>query len=110
MCTAIIEYHPVDEAAAEALLEQLREEAEMNGDGGPFASSVSLETFYPLPDAIIEQIQADPNSAIDVLDGEIMCGVARNMKELEEQYGRAPDSLAELQRMVDLLAGLCDLE
>ncbi len=109
MCTAIIEYHPVDEAAAQELLDQLEAE-QMGQEDGFFTGGVSLETFYPMPDEIIAQIQADPNSAIDILDGEIMCGVAQNMKELEEQYGRAPDSLAELQRVVDLLAGLCDLE
>jgi hypothetical protein len=111
MCTAIIEYHPVDEEAAAALLEQLQMEAdEMGEDAGFFTGGVSLETFYPMPDSVIAEIQSGETSPIDVLDGEIMCGVAQNMKELEDKYGRAPDTLAELQRITDLLAGICDLE
>ena len=108
MCTAIVEYHPVDEAAAEALLEQLREEQgddqSLFGFGG-----ASLEVFYPLPEEVIDQIRQDPDSAIDILDGEIMCGVAANMKEMEEKYGRAPDNLADLQRIVDLMGAFCGL-
>jgi hypothetical protein len=82
----------------------------MGEDAGFFTGGVSLETFYPMPDSVIAEIQSGETSPIDVLDGEIMCGVAQNMKELEDKYGRAPDTLAELQRITDLLAGICDLE
>ena len=54
----------VDEAAADALLEQLRVEAEMNPDEGPFGgTAVSLENFLPMPDAIIEQIRRSTGGA-----------------------------------------------
>jgi hypothetical protein len=31
------------------------------------------------------------------------------MKEMEEKYGRAPDNLADLQRIVDLMGAFCGL-
>ena len=107
MCTAIVEYHPVDEKAAEELLESL--EAQNSGGDGFFTGGASLEVFSPLPKELTDEIAQNPDSAIDILDGEIMCGIAANLKEMETQYGRAPDNLAELQQIVDLIGAFCDL-
>ncbi len=111
MCTAIVEYHPVDEAEAEALLQSQRDQQEKLGTeedptGGVL---VTLESFLPFPDELLEQIEADPEGALDVIDEEIMCGIAANFKEMEDQYGRSPSQLDDLQEVVDLLAGVCDL-
>jgi len=114
MCTAIVEYHPVDEDAAAALLEQLRLDQKKNGGGGAgegfFGNGVSLENFVPLPAELVEQLRENPDSAVDILNGPIMCGIAANMKEMEEQYGRSPDTLADLQMLVDILGAFCGLE
>jgi hypothetical protein len=112
MCTAIVEYHPVDEEAAEALLDELRKEAEMQGEEEGFLGgvSVSLENFIPFPDEVVEEIENNPDGFADILDGEIMCGIAKNFQEMEEQYGRAPDTLAELQRLIDILIAFCGLD
>lgn len=111
MCTAIVEYHPVDEAAADALLEQLRMEAEQNPSNNPFGGdAVSLENFLPMPEELVEQVAAMPDKALEILDQNIICGFTRNFKEMEEQYGRSPDNLTSLQMMVDLLAELCGIE
>lgn len=112
MCTAIVEYHPVDEEAAEALLEELRKEAEMQGEQEGFlpGAGVSLENFIPFPDEVVEEIENNPDGFTDILDGEIMCGIAKNFQEMEEQYGRAPDTLSEFQRLIDVLIAFCGLD
>lgn len=112
MCTAIVEYHPVDEAAAEALLQMQRDERDQNGGGnqGPFGGdAVTLESFLPLPQELIDEVSANPDQALEILDSDIMCGVAANLKEMEAQYGRSPDNLSSLQQLADLMAEVCDL-
>jgi hypothetical protein len=110
MCTAIVEFHPVDEEAAEAVLEAQRIEAEMNPDQGPFGTDgVTLEAFSPFPPELVEQIGDDPNNLLDVLDRDIMCGITKNLKELEDQYGRSPETLGQLQQMADFMAETCGL-
>lgn len=110
MCTAIIEYYPVDEAEAEALLEQQRMEAEMNMNNGPFSGElITLERFIPFPEELIDMISENPDMAWDILDTDIVCGIAFNMKQMERQYGRSPDILMSIQAVIEFLAEPCRL-
>ena len=110
MCTAIVEYYPVDEAEAEALLEMQRIEAEMNPGSSPFEGDrVTLENFLGFPEELIDQISAEPERAWEILDTDIICGIAFNLKQMERQYGRAPDVVASLQLLVEYLAEPCRL-
>lgn len=110
MCTAIVEYYPVDEAEAEALLEMQRIEAEMNNSGGPFRGElITLERFIGFPEELIQQIAADPDRAFEILDKDIICGIAFNLKQMERQYGRSPDVLVSLQGLLEFLEEPCRL-
>lgn len=108
MCTAILEYYPVDEAGAAAFLEQRRREAEQASS--PFeADPISLERFLGMPDQVLEDIALHPEEAEQIIDRDIMCGIAINLKEMEQKYGSAPDVLGSLQVVLDYLSPLCRL-
>jgi hypothetical protein len=109
MCTAIIEYYPDDEAEAEALLEMQRQEQMMSMEPSFEGSAVTLESFLGFPDELLEQIITDPDHAFDYLDKDIICGIALNLKQMERQYGRSPETLESLQALVDFLAPICRL-
>ncbi len=109
MCTAIIEYYPVDEAEAEALLESQRE-ANMQMGGSPFSGSpVTLESFVPFPEDLLQQIAQDPDNAFDYLDQDIICGIALNLKQMERQYGESPELLNSIQPLIEFLEPICRL-
>lgn len=109
MCTAIVEYYPVDEQEAEDLLEMQRQEAMMSENPGFEASLVSLERFIGFPEHLLEQVATDPDNAFDYLDEHIICGIALNFKQMERQYGRSPETLESIQALVDFLAPICRL-
>ncbi|MEQ9499916.1 MAG: hypothetical protein RIT81_23770 [Deltaproteobacteria bacterium] len=110
MCTAIVEYYPVDEAEAEALLEQQRMDAEMNGGGGPFRGDiVTLERFLGFPEELIQEISERPEDAFEILDSDIICGIAFNLKQMERQYGSSPEILTSLQGLLEFLEEPCRL-
>lgn len=108
MCTAIVEYYPTDPLEAERVLAALRME---HGDDRetPFSSPISLEQFLAFPDEVVARLENDPGHALDILDHDIICGIATNMKEMERQYGRPPDTLRSLSLLVEFLAPVCDL-
>jgi hypothetical protein len=70
---------------------------------------VSLEHFLPVPQELVDELAQNEGSPFDVLDEDIMCGIARNLKEMEAQYGRSPDNLSSLQTMADFMAEACGL-
>lgn len=110
MCTAIIEYYPVDEAEAEALLESQRMQNEMMGSQGPFEGElVTLEDFLGFPEELIELVAADPDHAFDILDKNIVCGIGYNLKQMERQYGKSPDVLVSLGTLLEFLTPICRL-
>jgi hypothetical protein len=111
MCTAIVEYHPVDEQEAEDLLQSQRDlQEELGTEEDPTGGVlVTLEDFLPLPQEILDAFEDDPQGGLDVVDTDIMCGIAKNFKEMEGKYGRSPSQVEDLQEIVDLLTDACDL-
>lgn len=109
MCTAIIEYYPVDEQEAEDLLEMQRQEAMMSENPRFEGSLVTLERFIGFPDRLLEVVATDPDNAFDYLDEDIICGIALNFKQMERQYGRSPETLESIQALVDFLSPICRL-
>ena len=76
----------------------------------PFESDpVSLERFLGFPEHVLQEIAAHPDMAEQIVDKEIVCGIAINLKEMEMQYGMAPDTLRSLQVVLDYLSPLCRL-
>lgn len=110
MCTAIVEYYPSDQAEAAAALAMQAEQNMGNGGPSPFGDgSPSLESFFGMPDEVIAAVATDPDNAFDYIDKDIICGIATNMKQMERQYGRSPETLASLQAMIDILSPICRL-
>lgn len=106
MCTAILEYYPVNEEEANAILEEQRRR-NMGHAMSLFRTPVTLESYVGVPDELLSQVEAHPERAFEVIDREIICGIELNLKQLERQYGRAPDLLMSLQLLVEYLAPLC---
>jgi hypothetical protein len=110
MCTAILEYYALDEAAAEALLALQRMNSAGHLSGGPFgAELVSLEKFTPLPDDVIQKIMMDPQHATTYVDHDIICGIAYNVKKLELKYGKPADVLHSLELLLAFIGPMCGL-
>jgi hypothetical protein len=110
MCTAILEYYALDEAAADALLAMQQMNTMGHIRGNPFgAELVSLEKFYPIPDDVIQKIMMDPQHATMYVDHDIICGIAYNVKKLEIKYGKPADVLHSLELLLVYLGPMCGL-